>query len=243
MISSWFCFTPRDESVQMSSSRFCFTPHDESVQMISSWFCFDTLPVSRKSSSSSWFYWLFFCCFFNLYFISCLIFIISVLLNLGFLVLLFLILLGGRLGCLLEICHLLRNACFTMNFALSTAFATSHRVWYGCVFIVNCLKVFLISLLVSSLIHWFFSRALFRLHVMVEFFFLISFLVVDFFSFFFFRLICAFICQYNLTTMACKLLWSEKIQFTSVQQKHTCITCIRMYKWNKNFAQNVYPEY
>ena len=110
------------------------------------------------------------CCFLNLYFISSLIFIISVLLKLGLFVLLFLILLGGQLGCLLEIFHLLRNACITMNFALRTAFATSHKVLYGCVFIVICLKVFLISLLVSSLIHWFFSRALFSLHVMVGFF-------------------------------------------------------------------------
>jgi len=59
---------------------------------------------------------------------------------------LFLILLGGQLGCLLEIFHLLRNACITMNFALRTAFATSHKVLYGCVFIDICGKIF-ISLL------------------------------------------------------------------------------------------------
>ena len=110
------------------------------VMSLFKWFLFDSVLVCCKFLESSPFLLgfidFFFCCFLNLYFISSLIFIISVLLKLGFFVLLFLILLGDQLGCLLEIFHLLRNACITMNFALRTAFATSHKVLYGCVFIV-----------------------------------------------------------------------------------------------------------
>ena len=101
------------------------------VMSLFKWFLFDYVLVCCKFLESSPFLLgfidFFFCCFLNLYFISSLIFIISVLLKLGFFVLLFLILLGDQLGCLLEIFHLLRNACITMNFALRTAFATSHR--------------------------------------------------------------------------------------------------------------------
>ena len=81
-----------------------------------------------KTCMSAWLLLIFSCCFLNLYFLPDLY--TSVLLTLGLLVL-FLILLGGRLGCLVEIFHLLRNACFTMNLPLRTGFAASHRLLFG----------------------------------------------------------------------------------------------------------------
>ena len=77
----------------------------------------------------------------SILFISSLIFIISLLLlTLDFV--LFLILVGDKLGCLFEICLVfLRMACITMNFPLRTALAASHRFLYGCIFLVICRRV------------------------------------------------------------------------------------------------------
>ena len=75
--------------------------------LFSSWWAWPEVYRFRSSlqKTSSWFYWFSFYCFFkiSILFTSSLIFIISfLLLTLGF-VLLFLILLGGRLGCLFDI--------------------------------------------------------------------------------------------------------------------------------------------
>ena len=66
----------------------------------------------------------------------------------------------------------MRKACIAMNFLLITAFAASHRF---CLFMLSLSFVssyFLISSLISSLTHCFFSSMLFSLHVIVFFSFL-----------------------------------------------------------------------
>ena len=72
----------------------------------------------------------------------------------------------------------LRKAYVTMNFSLSSTFVTSHRFWMVVSSLTFVLSYFLISFLISSVTHWFFSSMLLSLHVV--FFFLISFPVVDF---------------------------------------------------------------
>ena len=75
-----------------------------------------------------------------------------------------------------------------MNFPLRTAFVASQRFWMVTFSLSFVSMHFLISLLISSLIHWFYSSMLFSLHV------------VRFFSFLFLWLISCFM-----------PLWSEKI--------------------------------
>ena len=67
---------------------------------------------------------------------------------------------------------------YRYNFPLRTAFAMSDRVWIVVFPFLFVSRYFLISSLISSVTHWFFSSILFTLHVFV--FFAGFFLVVDF---------------------------------------------------------------
>ena len=82
----------------------------------------------------------------------------------------------------------LRKACIVMNFPLRMALAASHRFWMVVFHYHLSQGIFLISLLIFSLTHWFFSSMLFSLHV------------VSFFSFLFLWVISSLM-----------PLWSEKI--------------------------------
>ena len=56
-----------------------------------------------------------------------------------------------------------------INFPLRIAFAASHRCWIVVSFLSFAPRYFLISSLISSVIHWLFSSMLFSLHVFVFF--------------------------------------------------------------------------
>ena len=101
-------------------------------------------------------------------FISALIFIISLLrLTLGFVGSSFsnciLRLLMWDLSCFLS------WACIAMNFPHRTTFSASHMSWCGVFSFSFVSRYFLISLLISSMIHWLFSSMLFSVHIFVTF--------------------------------------------------------------------------
>ena len=64
---------------------------------------------------------------------------------------------------------LLRWDCIFINFPLRTAFAVSHRFWIVLSSLSFAYRYFLISSLISSVIHWLFSSILFSLLVFVLF--------------------------------------------------------------------------
>ena len=116
--------------------------------------------------TSFWFHWYFL--LFSSLFISALIFMISfLLLPLG-------------LVCCLSSCFrckirlfiwdfscFLKLAYITVRLHLRTAFAAPHRFWIVTFSFVS--RYFLISSLISSVIHWLFSSILFSLHMFVLF--------------------------------------------------------------------------
>ena len=92
----------------------------------------------------------------------------------GFFILLSLIALGVRLGCVFEIFLVflflfLVSYCTAINFSLGTAFAASHRFWVIMFSLSFVSRYFLISSLISSVISWLFGSILFSLHVLVFF--------------------------------------------------------------------------
>ena len=74
-----------------------------------------------------------------------------------------------------------------INFPLRMAFAASHRFWSVISSLSFAARYFLISSLISSVIHWLFSSMLLSLHVFV--FFAVFFLLIS----------------------SCIALWSEKM--------------------------------
>ena len=90
-------------------------------------------------------------------------------------VLLSLVALGERFGCLRFLCPEVRLHC--CNFLLRTAFAASHRFWIiMLLFSFVSRDFFVISSSISSVIHWLFSSILFSLLVFVLVFFTVFFL-------------------------------------------------------------------
>ena len=63
----------------------------------------------------------------------------------------------------------LRWDCIAINFVLRTAFAAFHRNWVLVFSLSIVSRYFLISSLISSVIHWLFSSILFTLHMFVFF--------------------------------------------------------------------------
>ena len=113
--------------------------------------------------------------------ISALIFMISFLrLTLGFVCSSFSSFLRCKVGLFIwDFSCFLRQACIAINFTLRTAFAASHRFWVLMFLLSFVSMYFLISSLISSVISWLFSTALFSLHVFV-FFTVLFFPVIDF---------------------------------------------------------------
>ena len=94
----------------------------------------------------------------------------------------FLILLGGRLGCLFEFCFSFFFFFFwgrhvSLCIPLRTALVTSHRFCMVFVFSLSSVsRYFLISFLIASLADCFFRNLLLSIHVIAFFFFFFSFL-------------------------------------------------------------------
>ena len=72
------------------------------------------------------------------------------------------------------------KAYITINFPLRTAFAVSHRFYMVVFSLLFVSRYILISFLISSLTHWFFSSMLFSLQLIVLFSFLFLWLISNF---------------------------------------------------------------
>ena len=125
---------------------------------------------------------IFYFFFTSLSFISSLMFMISLLLfTLGFVYSSFFSCFRGKVGLFIwDFSCFLRLNCIAINLLLKPAFAESHRFW-----VISSLssmsRYILISCLISSVIHWFFSSILFSLYMFLFFCFLFFFFL-HFFS-------------------------------------------------------------